>query len=79
MGSTVRFASTPLVRKMLPSNWEFFGGVFGSRYGIFRIWRDVSGRILVLLNIREGIREFFNMTNLGRIRVQILDYEGVPF
>jgi hypothetical protein len=36
-------------------------------------------RILVLLNIREGLREFLNLTDLGRTRVQILDYEGVPF
>jgi hypothetical protein len=36
-------------------------------------------RILVLLNIREGLREFLNLADLGRTRVQILDYEGVPF
>jgi hypothetical protein len=36
-------------------------------------------RILVSLNIKEGLREFINLTNLGRTRVQILDYEGVPF
>jgi len=36
-------------------------------------------RILVLLNIREGIKEFLNLTYLGRTRLQILDYEGVPF
>jgi hypothetical protein len=36
-------------------------------------------RILVLLNIREGLKEFLNLTDLGRTRVQILDYEGVPF
>jgi hypothetical protein len=36
-------------------------------------------RILVSLNIREGLREFLNLTDLGRTRVQILDYEGVPF
>jgi hypothetical protein len=36
-------------------------------------------RILVLLNIREGLKEFLNLTYLGRTRVQILDYEGVPF
>jgi hypothetical protein len=36
-------------------------------------------RILVSLNIREGLREFLNLTDLGCTRVQILDYEGVPF
>jgi hypothetical protein len=36
-------------------------------------------RILVLLNVREGLKEFLNLTYLGRTRVQILDYEGIPF
>jgi len=36
-------------------------------------------RILVSLNIWEGLWEFLNLTNLGRTRTQILDYEGVPF
>jgi hypothetical protein len=36
-------------------------------------------RILVLLNIREGLKEFLNLTDLGRTRVQILDYKGIPF
>jgi hypothetical protein len=36
-------------------------------------------RILVSLNIREGLWEFLNLTDLGQTRVQILDYEGVPF
>lgn len=36
-------------------------------------------RIMVLLNIREGLKEFHNLTHLGRTRIQILDYEGVPF
>jgi hypothetical protein len=39
----------------------------------------VVARILVLLNIREGLKEYLNLTDLGRTRVQILDYEGVPF
>jgi hypothetical protein len=36
-------------------------------------------RILISLNIQEGLQEFLNLTDLGRTRVQILDYEGVPF
>jgi hypothetical protein len=39
---------------------------------------DVA-RILVLLNIREGLKEYLNLTDLGRTTVQILDYEGIPF
>jgi hypothetical protein len=42
--------------------------------------REMSmARILVLLNIREGLQKFLNLTDLRRTRVQILDYEGVPF
>jgi hypothetical protein len=44
LGSIVGSPSSPLVRKMLPSNWEFSGGVFGRRYGIHRIGRDVGGK-----------------------------------
>jgi hypothetical protein len=29
---------------MLPINWEFPGGIFGSQYGILRIQRDVDGK-----------------------------------
>ena len=35
--------------------------------------------IMVSLNIGEGLREFLNLTDLRRTRVQILDYEGEPF
>jgi hypothetical protein len=42
--------------------------------------REMSvARILVLINIREGLMEFLNLIDLGRTRVPILDYEGVPF
>jgi len=39
----------------------------------------VVTRILVLLNIREGLKECLNLTYFGRTRVKILDYEGVHF
>jgi hypothetical protein len=29
---------------MLPSYWEFFGGVYDHRYGIHRIKGDVGGK-----------------------------------
>jgi hypothetical protein len=35
--------------------------------------------ILVSLNIRGGLQKQFKMTDRGRTRTQILDYEGVPF
>jgi hypothetical protein len=36
-------------------------------------------RILVLLNIKEGLTKFLNLKYLGRTRAQMLDYEWVPF
>jgi hypothetical protein len=35
--------------------------------------------ILVSLNIRGGLQKELNITDRGRTRAQILDYEGIPF
>jgi hypothetical protein len=35
-------------------------------------------RILVLLNIKEGLTKFLKLKYLGRTRVQMLYYEWVP-
>jgi hypothetical protein len=58
---------------------NFLGEFLVVDMGFLEYGEMLVARILVLLNIREGIREFLNLTDLGRIRVQILDYEGVPF
>jgi hypothetical protein len=39
----------------------------------------VVSRILVSLNIRNGLQKQFKMTDGGRTRTHILDYEGIPF
>jgi hypothetical protein len=55
-------------------------GEFLSTYmGFIDSWEMAVARILILLNIREGLKEYLNLTDLERTRVQILDYEGVPF
>jgi hypothetical protein len=64
---------------MLSSNWEFSGEFLVADMGFVESGEMSVARILVLLNIREGLKEFLNLTDLGRTRVQILDYEGVPF
>jgi hypothetical protein len=47
--------------------------------GFLASGKMVVARILVSLNNREGLREFLNLIDLRCTRVQILDYEGVPF
>jgi hypothetical protein len=47
--------------------------------GFLETGEMVVARILVLLNLREGLKEFLNLTDLGITRVQILAYEGIPF
>jgi hypothetical protein len=46
----------------------------------FRETGDMAlARILVSLNIRGYLRKELNITDRGRTRAQILDYEGIPF
>jgi hypothetical protein len=46
----------------------------------FRETGEMSlAHILVSLNIRGGLHKELNITDRGRTRAQILDYEGIPF
>jgi hypothetical protein len=50
---------------------NFLGEYISADMSFLASGNMVVARILVSLNIREGLREFINLTDLGRTRVQI--------
>jgi len=58
---------------------NFLGEYMTADMGFLDTGEMSMARILVSLNIKEGLREYINLTDLGWTSVKILDYEGVPF
>jgi len=63
--------------------FQSIGNLMGTYLDFYFSFRETGDMalacILVSLNIRGGLRKEHNITDMGRSRTQILDYEDIPF